>query len=67
MITGLSFNPDSSDQLWAAIAKSNVTYGDKIGKPEQFLDPSYLIYSSDGGKSWETLTVSGLNGIPENA
>ena len=67
MITGLSFNPDNSDQLWAAIAKSNVTYGDKIGKPEQFLDPSYLIYSSDGGKSWETLTVSGLNGIPPNA
>ena|GEM_PF-1273978 len=66
-ITGISFNPDNSDQLWATIAKSNVTYGDKIGKPEQFLDPSYLIYSSDGGKSWETLTVSGLNGIPPNA
>jgi len=67
-ITGLSFNPDNSDQLWATIAKSSEIYGfwGEL-KRENFEDKSYLIYSNNGGKNWETLTVSGLNGIPENA
>jgi hypothetical protein len=66
-ITGISFNPDNSDQLWASISRDHVIYGPNIGTPNKFLEKSYLIYSSDGGKNWETLTVSGLNGIPENA
>jgi len=60
-ITGISFNPDNSDQLWATIAKSHVIYEKTIGTPEGFLESSYLIYSGDSGKSWETLSVFGMN------
>jgi len=70
-ITGISFNPDNSDQIWASISRYPVIYGKyaptQPETPNEFLEKSYLIYSSDGGKNWETLTVSGLNGIPENA
>ncbi|MCP9813639.1 DUF4114 domain-containing protein [Synechococcus lacustris] len=67
-ITGLSFNPNNSDQLWATIAKTHAIYGLWAElKRENFEHKSYLIYSNNGGKSWETLTVSGLNGIPSNA
>lgn len=68
-LTGISFNPDNSDQVWASVSKYPVIYGRYATPetPDAFLEKSYLIYSSDGGKSWEILIVSGLNGIPENA
>ena len=68
LITGITINPNNSDELWASISRDHVVYGSAPTTPEQFLEKSYLIYSSDGGKNWETLIESGKNnGIPLNA
>ncbi|NCU76842.1 MAG: DUF4114 domain-containing protein [Synechococcaceae bacterium WB7_1C_051] len=67
-ITGITFNPDNPNQIWATIASSSVAFhapnpvGDEI-----FKNPSYLIYSNDAAKTWEVITESGKNGIPESA
>ena len=42
-------------------------YGNIPRTQEQFQEPSYLIYSSDGGKVWKTLLESEQKGIPKNA
>jgi len=67
LITGLSVNPNNSDELWASISRDHVVYGSPPTTPEQFREKSYLIYSSDGGKNWETLIESGQDGIPLTA
>jgi hypothetical protein len=68
VITGISINPNNSDELWASISSDHVIYGDVPHSPEEFQEKSYLIYSRDGGKSWEILIESGEdNGIPLNA
>ena len=67
VITGISINPNNSDQLWASISRDHVMYGSVPETPKQFQEPSYLIYSSDGGKVWKTLLESDQKGIPKNA
>lgn len=66
-ITGISINPNNSDELWASISKNHVIYGTVPNTPKEFQEPSYLIYSSDGGKVWKTLLESDQKGIPKNA
>ena len=67
VITGISINPDNSDQIWASISSDHVMYGSSPRTSAQFSQPSYLIYSSNGGREWETIVESGSNGIPRNA
>ena len=66
-ITGISINPNNRDELWASISKNHVMYGNIPRTQKQFQEPSYLIYSSDGGKVWKTLLESEQKGIPKNA
>lgn len=70
VITGISVNPNNSDELWATISNGSVNYFLDFPKDSKgFLKQSYLIYSSNGGKNWDFQIGSGQgqNGIPENA
>ncbi len=70
VITGISINPNNSDELWASISNGSVNYNNDFPtNSKAFQKPSYLIYSSNAGKNWDFLIGSGQgqNGIPENA
>jgi len=70
VITGISINPNNSDELWASVSREHVIYNNKNfpDTSEEFSEPSYLIHSGNGGKNWDTLIKSGENnGIPINA
>ena len=70
VITGISINPNNSDELWATISSGSVNYFLNAPRDSKhFQKPSHLIYSSDGGKNWDVQigSIKGQNGIPENA
>ena len=67
VITGISINPNNSDELWATISNGSVNYYTLPKNLEEFILPSHLIYSSDGGKVWKSLLEFNQNGIPKNA
>ena len=67
-ITGITFNPDNPNQIWATIASSSVAFhAPSPVRDEIFKNPSYLIYSNDAAKTWNIVAESGKNGIPELA
>jgi hypothetical protein len=67
LITGISLNPNNSDELWATISGYHVIYRDIPQGPGNFKEKSYLIHSSDGGNNWQTILESGNYGIPLTA
>jgi len=69
VITGISVNPNNSDELWATISNGSINYYGAPKDSKDFQKPSHLIYSSNGGKNWvfQIGSGQGQNGIPENA
>jgi len=69
-ITGIAYNPSKPSEIWATVSDYSVMFDifspknspkKGVSKPAE---GSYLIYSPDAGKSWETIAESGKNGIP---
>ncbi|MCP9774103.1 DUF4114 domain-containing protein [Cyanobium sp. WAJ14-Wanaka] len=67
-ITGIAFNPNNPDEIWATVASTKIAYIQQLNRPTaDYFSASYLIYSPDGGLNWSIAAESGKNGIPATA
>ena len=80
LITGISFNPTDTTQIYTTISKWSMIYGEEfknkkgdrvIGKhPETNADfnaDSYLAYTLDAGNTWQEIKAGANSGIPKTA
>ncbi|WP_398335501.1 DUF4114 domain-containing protein [Vulcanococcus sp.] len=63
-ITGITYNPDQPDQVWATVGSAESKANDPgVNAPLQKskTENSYIIHSNDGGMSWQVLDESADN------
>jgi hypothetical protein len=62
VITGITHNPDRPEQIYLTVSAI-----DLITTPREvsqtFQQPSQILYSPDGGKSWQMIASSGVGGL----
>ncbi|MFM8927635.1 MAG: DUF4114 domain-containing protein, partial [Rhodoluna sp.] len=60
VVSGITFNPDNPDQVWATLgnAKSKANSQPTDDFQQASSQNSYVIYSSDGGISWQVVHES---------
>ncbi len=67
LITSLTLNPDNPQEVYATVARTSVDYSISLpNSPETFLRPSKLVYSPNGGESWEILVEVGNGSVPQS-
>ena len=80
LITGISFNPGDTSQIYTTISKWSMIYGEEfknkkgdrlIGKHpktnDDFIADSYLAYTLDNGNTWQEIKAGENSGIPKTA
>lgn len=69
VISGISFNPDKPEQIYATVSSFSVKYDNIPRSTAEFNKPSKLLFSADGGLNWQTLASAGdsQHGLPLNS
>lgn len=71
VISGLSLNPDRPEQIYATVSRYSIKYDrsptSSAADPANFNQPSSLLFSANGGITWQTLVRAGELGLPTNS
>ena len=66
VITGITHNPDRPEQIYLTVSAIDLITTPGVGVSQSLQQPSRILFSHDGGNSWQTVASSGAGGLASN-